>query len=127
MKLDHDLVRKILLVIESSDSLQGPDENELLKKIPSTYDRNRIAYSISKLKEANYITGRVVWGNNVAAIIEPGNLTYEGHQFLDNIRDDGVWKHTKNILSKFSSVSLTLVSKISAEVITQLIEKQMGI
>lgn len=127
MKLDHDLVRKILLVIESSDKLQGPNEIELLEKISGTYDRNQIAYSISKLREAKYITGRVVWGNNAAAMIEPGNLTYEGHQFLDNIRDDGVWKHTKNILSKFSSVSLTLVSKIAAEVITQLIEKQVGL
>ncbi len=26
-----------------------------------------------------------------------GNLTYEGHKFLDNVRDDGVWKETKKL------------------------------
>lgn len=129
MKLDHELVRYTLLSIESSSKTAGPDEGEFLKNIAKygQYDRNEVAYVIAKLKEANYITGEVQWGNNSPVWIVPGNLTFEGHKFLDNIRDDEVWKHTKNILSKFSSVSLTLISNIAAGVITQLINKQIGI
>lgn len=117
-----------MLAIESSQNIRGPIEDELLENLSKygEYDRNQIAYTIIKLKEAKYITGDVRWGNNNPAIISPGNLTYDGHKFLDNIRDDGVWKNTKSILSKFSSVSLTLVSNVAAGVITQLIKNQMG-
>ncbi|MCX2187524.1 DUF2513 domain-containing protein [Limosilactobacillus mucosae] len=129
MKLNHDLVRYTMLSIESSKNITGPLEDELLANLSNygEYDRSQIAYTVMKLKEAKYITGDVRWGNNQPAIISPGNLTYEGHKFLDNIRDDGVWKDTKNILSKFSSVSLTLVSNVAAGVITQIIKHQMGI
>jgi hypothetical protein len=118
-----------MLSIESSKNITGPLEDELLANLSNygEYDRNQIAYTVMKLKEAKYITGDVQWGNNQPVIISPGNLTYEGHKFLDNIRDDGVWKDTKNILSKFSSVSLTLVSNVAAGVITQIIKHQMGI
>lgn len=129
MKLNHDLVRYTMLSIESSKNITGPLEDELLANLSNygEYDRSQIAYTVMKLKEVKYITGDVRWGNNQPAIISPGNLTYEGHKFLDNIRDDGVWKDTKNILSKFSSVSLTLVSNVAAGVITQIIKHQMGI
>lgn len=129
MKLDHELVRYTLLSIESSSNIMGPSEDELLKTIANygQYDRNSVAYTIIKLKEANYITGLVRWGNNQPVLIKPGNLTFEGHKFLDNIRDDGVWKDTKKIISKFSSVSLTLISNVAAGVITQLIKNQIGI
>lgn len=122
-------MRYTMLSIESSKNITGPLEDELLANLSNygEYDRNQIAYTVMKLKEAKYITGDVRWGNNQPAIISPGNLTYEGHKFLDNIRDDGVWKDTKNILSKFSSVSLTLVSNVAAGVITQIIKHQMGI
>lgn len=129
MKLDHDLVRHILLAIESNENISGPDGKELLASVSKRGYGNldEIAYSILKLKEANYITGEVSWGDNKPTEIIPGNLTFEGHQFLDNIRDDSVWKDTKKVLSKFSSVSLTFVSSVASSVITQLIKQQIGI
>ncbi|MEQ2870605.1 DUF2513 domain-containing protein [Ligilactobacillus ruminis] len=129
MKLDHDLVRCVLLAIEESENIVGINENELLdylKKHGSYNDRNSIAYTVSKLKEANFITGNVQWANDSPALIMAGNLTYEGHKFLDNIRDDKVWKDTKTILSRFSSVSLSFVSSVASNVISQLIQKQLG-
>ena len=129
MKLDHDLVRCVLLAIEECENIVGINENELLdylKKHGSYNDRNSIAYTVSKLKEANFITGNVQWANDSPALIMAGNLTYEGHKFLDNIRDDKVWKDTKTILSRFSSVSLSFVSSVASNVISQLIQKQLG-
>ncbi|WP_143454637.1 DUF2513 domain-containing protein [Ligilactobacillus salivarius] len=85
------------------------------------------AYTVLKLKEANFIDGDVWWTNNSPARIMVDNLTYEGHKFLDNIRDDKVWKDTKTILSKFSSVSLNFVSSVASDVISRLIQKQLGL
>ncbi|MSE09500.1 DUF2513 domain-containing protein, partial [Lactobacillus salivarius] len=95
MKLDHDLVRCILLAIEESEDITGINEDKLLdylKKHGNYDNRNNIAYTVLKLKEANFIDGNVKWASNSPAWIMAGNLTYEGHKFLDNIRDDKVWK-----------------------------------
>lgn len=130
MELNHDLVRCILLAIEASENITGINEDELLyylEKHGNSNDRNRIAYTVSKLKEAGFITGDIRWADNSPAWIMAGNLTYDGHKFLDNIRDDKVWKDTKTILSKFSSVSLSFVSSVASNVISQLIQKQLGL
>lgn len=130
MKLDHDLVRCVLLAIEESEDINGINENELLdylKKYGNYDNRNNIVYTVLKLKEAGFITGGIQWANNSPAWITAGNLTYDGHKFLDNIRDDKVWKDTKTILSKFSSVSLSFVSSVASNVISQLIQKQLGL
>ncbi|EJA0843158.1 DUF2513 domain-containing protein, partial [Listeria monocytogenes] len=54
-------------------------------------------------------------------------ITWSGHQFLDNIRDDEVWKKTKKTVSKFSSVSVSLLSTISSNVLSQLIKNSLGV
>lgn len=127
MKLDHELVRYTLLSIEASESLNGPSEDELLELINKyhPYDRKQVVYTIDKLKEANYISGKVKYANDQPMWINAGNLTYEGHKFLDNIRDDGVWKDTKAVVAKFSSVSLSIISTVASSVITQLIQQQL--
>lgn len=126
MKLKKECVRDVLKYLENNlqyNSSIFAHEIKLQK-----YSSEDILYTCEKLYEAGFLNIKIQkYISDEVPLIMILSITYEGHQFLDNIRDDGVWKHTKNILSKFSSVSLTLVSKIAAEVITQLIEKQMGI
>lgn len=66
MKLNHDLVRYVLLSIEDSKEITGPSENELLTSIKKygNFDWDDIAYTIDKLNEANFITGKTIWANN---------------------------------------------------------------
>ncbi|EAG0857908.1 DUF2513 domain-containing protein [Listeria monocytogenes] len=54
-------------------------------------------------------------------------ITWSGHQFLDNIRDDEVWKRTKKTVSKFSSVSVSLLSTIASNILSQLIKHSLGV
>ena len=52
MKLDHDLVRCVLLAIEESEDINGISENELLdylKKYGNYDNRHNIAYTVSKV------------------------------------------------------------------------------
>ncbi|USS86312.1 DUF2513 domain-containing protein [Fructilactobacillus cliffordii] len=127
MKLNHDLVREILLVIEDTDNPSGPDSQYLINRLNknNNWTYNEIAYTIGKLKEARFIDGDVTWGDNMPLRISPGNLTYYGHKFLDNIRDNNVWRETKKIVSGFSSVSLGILSNVSAGVITELIKRNL--
>lgn len=120
MKLNHDLVRYVLLSIEESKEMTGPSEKTLLTSIKKcgNFDWNDIAYTIDKLNEANFITGKVAWANNHPSWIMPGNLTFEGHKFLDNIRDSKIWKSTKDKISKLESVSLNIISSVAANLIS---------
>ncbi|KRM91468.1 DUF2513 domain-containing protein [Liquorilactobacillus cacaonum] len=118
MKLDHDYVRNLLLAYESSSNLRGPSENdfiELSKELNKT--RDELVYTLNKLAEGNFVTSKITWGNDMPMWIQPGNLTFEGHKYLDNIRDPEVWKKTKKTTSKFASVSLDIISSVAAKVI----------
>lgn len=55
------------------------------------------------------------------------DITYAGHQFLANIRDDKIWKGVKGIARKIGSTSLEAFTQIASNVITELIKAQFGI
>lgn len=124
MELNHDLVRYVLLSIESSKQVTGPSEDELIGAVQKygSYSKNDIIYTISKLEEAGFITGSVGYANYKnkpkPMWMTPGNLTYEGHKFLDNVRDDGVWKDTKAAVAKIGNASLSIMSTVAANYIS---------
>lgn len=114
MKLNHELERKMMLAIESSDKYNP--SNEVLQKLQSEgFQDMEIAYTALKLHEGDLI--------EMAPSIDPqgylnsfatGNLTYKGHNILDNIRDDSVWSKTKEkIGTAFSSVSLSVIAGVA--------------
>lgn len=116
MKLIHECVRDVLLYLE-----ENLDYNNFISASNieiKNYSTNDIKYTLKKLSEANYIT---IDREDMAGNFLVYNITYYGHQFLDNIRDTTVWNKTSKILSKFSSTSLNIIENISAQVITALI------
>lgn len=124
MKLDRDCVRDFLLALESL----GPGQtltSENYKSIPflASYERDVIIYTAERLDEAGFINVKfmpVVGGDKPFFAT---SITWYGHQFLDNIRDDRVWKETKKIASKVTSVSLGILADIAASVM----KKSLGL
>lgn len=130
MKLNHDCVRDVLLDIEENMTLNEYLGNKTLESFPSftKYGFDDFYYSIAKLSEAGYLVSHELQIDGAINIIaRVDSLTWEGHKFLDTIRDNKVWKNTKAIVSNFSSVSLSLIEKIASDVLTNLISKQMGL
>ncbi|CUS26106.1 hypothetical protein FC70_GL000498 [Paucilactobacillus oligofermentans DSM 15707 = LMG 22743] len=64
--------------------------------------------------------------NNDLIMFSTGMITWDGHEFLDTIRDPEVWSNTKKILSHLESVSISTVSNIGTGVLNHIIDKQMG-
>ena len=125
MKLNQNCVRDILLYVEdhaSYDTRISPNSIDL------PYSSDEIVYCAEKLMEAGYLNGttRNYVSSSVPQIMI-SSLTWEGHKFLDNTRDDGVWKETKNVVGKFSSVSLSLIGQVASQIITSMIQKQLGL
>lgn len=124
MKLNNECIRELLLYVEEnvyiSDDLDIADIDRL------NYTKDELLYTAIKLKEAGYLNATIELDveNYTEVIIH--SLTWLGHKFLDNIRDDGVWKKTMGIISKFSSVSIGIIENVAAQVITNLINQQLG-
>lgn len=126
MKLNHDCVRAIMLYAEENLHY-GLCVNFNSVEIDG-YTHEEILYAADKLLEVRYFEGSKQ--NHVDGsepFIQVVSLTWAGHQFLDNIRDDGVWKDTKKVLSKFSSTSLSLAGNIASQVIAALVRKQFDL
>lgn len=125
MKLNLDLVRDILLLTEKCSDISGVNEEALLKSLKGI-DRNQIVYTVIKLKESDLITGDILWGSNQPIKIQVGNLTYSGHELLNNIRNKKVWSETKSIVSKVGISSLDVLKDISSNVISKIITNSIG-
>lgn len=124
MKLNQDCIRDLLLYLE--ENLKLNDYLSISNISLKNYSSEELLYTADKLYEAGYLKcSRKVY-DNTDLMIFVSSITYTGHQFLDNIRDDKVFAKTKSILSGFKSVSIEIISETASKVITNLINQQLN-
>lgn len=116
MKLKHELVREIMLYLE--DNLTFDKEIMSSQITIPEYTSEEIQYTVNKLYEAGFLKCITFKPYKYKAILE---ITWNGHCFIDNIRDDNVWNHTKQKISKIASVSLPIINQIAASYIQMLL------
>lgn len=118
MKLNQDLVRSLLLQIEDKT---GPYEPLELSDISiKDYSYEEILYTTERLLEAGYIKARLETTDlHRDHVIY--SLTWDGHKFLDTVRDNVVWRRTNDIVKRLSSVSLNLILHIGEQVILDMV------
>ena len=98
MKRDMDLVREILLKIEKAK----PFEEIRDLKIDG-YDKSKIAYHCELLYRANFIKKYEAIGIDnldVPVSFWVQDLTWEGQDFLETIREKTIWDNTKKVISE---------------------------
>ena len=114
MKRDMELVRKVLFLIEeqteldSSVCIEGYSSGDIGRHCSMMYE-----YGLIKNFSA------------LAADIDPyyhfsaNGLTWEGFDFLDKIRDEGIWQKTvKTIAKKSLDMSIKTIGTIATAFIT---------
>ncbi|WP_044296265.1 DUF2513 domain-containing protein [Robinsoniella peoriensis] len=124
MKRDMELVRKILFEIENS--IDNVAEYNL--KIQG-YSVEQIAYHCAILYEGGYIFDyEGDYGSDNITGFGVGRLTWEGHDFLDKIREDTVWNKTKEtIASKGLPFVFDIVKSVSSGIISGLVKTAIQI
>lgn len=131
MKLNYDCVRDVLLYIEENIEYINADNDlahkslnfgQVIKGLPE-YEKNDVIYSIEKLFEARFIALTSLYRNNSGEITKAqiADITWDGHDFLNNIREEVVWKATKTAANKVKAVSVFTLKTISAQIIKMLI------
>lgn len=123
MQRDMELVRKILFKIEENV------DNVVCHNLKiEGYSMDQIAYHCSILHEGGYVYDyKAQYSGNGLYSFGVGRLTWEGHDFLDKIREDTIWNKTKNVIKeKGLPFVFEIVKNVSTEVITGIINSYAG-
>lgn len=125
IKLNNDCIRDILLYIEelTTGSNTTVAFNPLCTSL-NAYTRDVLTYHVNQLSQAELIGNCILAGNDILFV---GDLTWNGHQFLNNIRSDSVWTKTKSVATKIGAHSITSITQIATAILTQIIKLELGV
>jgi predicted transcriptional regulator len=108
MKRDFQLIRKLLLEIEC----QSNGLNHVKLTDIKNYSKEQIQYHLALLHEAKLIVAYDTTSPAGLGFIVT-RLTWEGHEFLDDARNDTIWNKTLHDISKVTeSIALPLLREL---------------
>ena len=106
MKRDMDLVRRILLAIEAEPADPDAESEDPATGIDA--DEFRVSEHVRLVIEAGLVEGHVL--SSIGGEAAPSHLqrlTWAGHDYLDAVRSDSVWRKVKESAAKHG-LELTL-------------------
>jgi len=92
MKRDMELIRKLLIFFD-----EKPEPHHVQVPPIEAYDELAIKYHLVLLHDAGYLRCEVVKSSTSdrTIYVVPFDLTWEGHEFLDRIRDQHIWNEVR--------------------------------
>ena len=120
MKRDMDLVRKILLAIEESES-----GNIKLDRLDD--DLDRVYRHVALMEEFGLVDAIIIRSGDgpVERILrcKVKDLTWKGHEFLEKARDESIWEKAKRIcIEKGKKVTLAALDSVLTDLIKNLVK-----
>lgn len=112
MRRDMDLVRNILFEIEKSPYTGRWADIKIEDRSPG-----EVSYHVMLLHQAGLIDA-----TDITSLDGPAwkakNLTWQGHEFLDTCRNEGLWKDAKEVmLEKSEGISFELLKQVLIELL----------
>lgn len=119
MKRDMDLVREILLQIEKQYISTTIYDLEI-----QGYDMPTVAYHCKILYDAGLISDyKAQYADGDIYYFEVGALTWEGNDYLDKIRDNSIWRKTKDTITQRGlPLALDTIKTVATAFITATVE-----
>lgn len=113
MKRDLDLVRDLLLYFEAKTETAGIQSSDVLI---DGYDETQISLHLNIMAEAGLLICEPFRSStNPDRFIRTFvfDLSWEGHEYLDTIRDPKIWKGTKSALGRIGNWSFGVALEIA--------------
>lgn len=135
MKLNSDCMRDVMLKIEQMQEITVDEENNVcfealwiddLYKALSKHDKKDIFYALHNLDQAGYVSTNLINGDDSTLVYVVNYITYEGHNFLDKIRDPKAWKYIKTAGAVIGNFSLSAINQIANGVTTAVIDSYLA-
>ena len=111
MQRDMDIIRTILLRIEQSQN-DGVTARDFPDREPKL-----VNYHLGLVMQAGLAKGKYYGGDGEALSYDLFELTWPGHEFLDSLRDESVWREVKTELrGKLKSASFGVIVGLAEHV-----------
>jgi hypothetical protein len=122
MKRDMDLVRQILMVCETAPGGYAPDDLRV-----EGYTDEQIGYHVMLMVQAGLMEGGDRPGQNpTSPTWRANNLTWEGHEFLDSVRNDTTWNKAKSALGAVGGMTFGVLKAVLAGYLTSEATKHLN-
>lgn len=115
MRLNNDCIRDILLCIEEKTDTINPyiSREDIVKDLECKYDENTVKYHFRMLSGSKFIDTNNRDVNSFTC------LTWEGHEYLDNIRDEGIWRTVQTKIKPVGSVAVGIIANLAEAAIKE--------
>jgi hypothetical protein len=121
MTRDFDLIRKLLVFFDEKPNNKPAQHINL----GDEYSEELVQYHLALLYEAGLLTAEVERSSTSNRVIRvvPFDLTWEGHEFLARIRNQGIWQQVK---TKITSSGGSLAYDLIKQVATRYAQRELG-
>ena len=128
MKLNHDCIRDVMIYIEENCIYEDDDRGNRSihsrvfyeithdEKLSSQYTEDEIRYVIAQLYFEDMVIATMTPETLNFRQVEVDSLSFKGHEFLDNIKDDTVWKKAKKFVGDhLTSTSFSIIANVASK------------
>ena len=121
MKRDMELVRKVLFAIEERPTTVA-DTLSI-----DGYSMEEVAYHCNLLYDAGLVRAyRARYASDEIYAFGVGSLTWDGQEYLERIRSEGVWNKIKQtILGKGLPMTIDVIKTIATEIALQVVKSAL--
>jgi hypothetical protein len=114
MTRDFELIRKLLVFFD-----EKPDSQHVeLPNLGDEYSEAQVRYHLILMYEAGFLTCEPVKSSTSDRVVYviPFDLTWDGHEFLAKIRNEGVWHKVQGVIaSKGGSLTFAVISQLATK------------
>ena len=132
MKLKPECVRAVLLTLEEklviTDDLRSEPINIFIfLGMVTDFQKPDVLYTVQKLNEGGYISASFQYANDEIYYGAIDSITYQGHQFLESVRNEDTWHKILDIFKGTGSFTLDNAMDIAKEITKSVIKQKLGL
>jgi hypothetical protein len=130
MKRDMDLIRELLLRIEAGEDSFKPQPRETSR--PETREEAWAALEEAEEKLREHLKllqerGLIEAVHYLDGEVLVDRLTWEGHDFLESVRDPEIWRKTKSGVQRVGNASIEFVWEIAKAYGKHVVKEKLGL
>lgn len=128
MKLNYDCIRDVMLYIEENQAIDTNGRikwvglQQIINGMTEKYDSGDIVYSVKQLGDSQLLKLKDISDSGGANYII-GDITPQGHEFINNTRSPKIWKLILEKIKPVESVGLPLIVQLGGA----FIQRQLGL
>jgi|GEM_PF-1479542 len=117
-KLDIEVIREILLVVGGLGTIEQQDA--FMTKLKNNDQIQN--FHIAILHDAKYLEAIIPpRSDGYRHVVTVKQLTWSGYDLLESIKEDEIWRQTKDACTKIGSFAIPIVQKVAAGILGKMI------